>query len=165
MTVKLWNKGFLYYIVNDNNIRLNENVAQSEDMLFLLDYVPYCGTLQYDSGVRYGYRQRSESAANSQMKASWFSAVLVYEAYEERLGGDRDLAESIHRAFLPVAYEAKWRYRRCQMSDPRLSSRIEAMCARCEECLSGRTLKYRIKMFAYRHFMGAEMRRRKTVAR
>lgn len=61
----LCNKGFLASLITQNGLRLDEGVAQSEDMLFLLDYLSLCDKLVYDSGVKYCYRQRRGSATNS----------------------------------------------------------------------------------------------------
>lgn len=160
----LWNKGFLYSIVRDNQIEFDEKISQSEDMMFLLDYLTYCNALSFDSGIRYGYRQRHDSAANNQLNSRWFDAIKVYEAYEARLGDKPALVEAVRKSYLPIAYEARWRYRHCRLNDRELLSKIDSMRTICEQGLSERSIKYRLKMFVYRHFMGVEMKRRRTVA-
>lgn len=160
-----WNKGFLYYIIRDNNIRFDQSIAQSEDMLFLLDYLGHCSAIAFDDGVKYGYRQRRESAANYQRSIKWFDAIKVYEAYENRLGANAELRDVVRRVFLPIAYEAVWRYRSCGIDDEALCRRIHSMRASCERALPACSLPFRLKMYAYRHFMGAEMFRRRLVTR
>ena len=160
-----WNKGFLYRIVRDRKIRFDETVAQSEDMLFLLDYLDHCGKVVFDDGARYGYRQRWDSAANNQRSTKWFDVVKVYEAYESRLGAEAELRDVVRRAFLPIAYEAIWRYRNCGMDDGTLHERILSMRGFCEQTLPSCPPLFRFKMYIYRHFMGAEMFRRRLVVR
>lgn len=160
-----WNKGFLYYIIRDNNIRFDQSIAQSEDMLFLLDYLGHCSSIAFDDGVKYGYRQRRESAANYQRSIKWFDAIKVYEAYENRLGANAELRDIVRRVFLPIAYEAVWRYRNCGIENEALRERISSMRSSCERALPACPLPFRLKMYAYRHFMGAEMFRRRLVTR
>ena len=159
------NKGFLYCIIRDRNIRFDEDIAQSEDMLFLLDYLGHCSAIAFDDGVKYGYRQRRDSAANYQRSMKWFDAIKVYEAYENRLGANAGLLDIVRRAFLPIAYEAVWRYRNCGVDNEALRERIRSMRASCEKALSTCSLPFRLKMLVYRHFMGAEMFRRRLVTR
>ena len=161
----LCNKGFLYSVVRKHDLVLDEGIAQSEDMLFLLNYLAFCKRLTFDTGIRYGYRQRRCSAANSHSNIKWFDAIAVYEAYKERLEGSKALSDAVRKAFLPVAYEARWRYRHCELDEEKLCTRISDMCVNCERGLSERPLGYRFKMFIYRHCMGLEMSRRKMVAR
>lgn len=161
----LCNKGFLYCIIRNNNLLLDESIAQSEDMLFLLGYLRLCDALSFDSGIKYGYRQRSDSAANSQESTKWFGAIKVYEAYESAFEGDGTILEKVHATFLPIAYEAAWRYSYCGLCDVSLSARIDKMRMACEKSLGSSSLARRAKMFVYRHFMGLEMRRRRMVAR
>lgn len=160
-----WNKGFLYCIVKDKEIRFDENIAQSEDMLFLLDYLEQCRIISHNDGARYGYRQRRESAANNQHGTKWFDAIKVYEAYEDRLGSYAELRDVVRRVFLPIAYEANWRYRNCGIDNNALLERIRSMRASCEMVLPTCSLSFRLKMYIYRHFMGGEMLRRMMVAR
>lgn len=159
------NKAFLYRIVRDRGIRFDETVAQSEDMLFLLDYLDHCGSIVFDDGTRYGYRQRFDSAANNQRSTKWFDVVKVYEAYKSRLGAEAELRDVVRRAFLPIAYEAIWRYRNCGMDDEALHERILSMRSSCEQALPSCPPLFRFKMYIYRHFMGAEMFRRRLVVR
>lgn len=155
----LWNKAFLYRIVRTYGVRLSNDVLQSEDMLFLLDYFDHCDSISFDDGVRYGYRQRRGSAANSHLSTKWFDVLKVFESYEARLGSDSELSEIVHRAFLPIAYEGLWRYRRLGSGDPELLERIQNMRMTCERGIAARPFGYRAKMLVYRHFMGAVMAR------
>lgn len=159
------NKGFRYCIIRDRKIRFEENVAQSEDMLFLLDYLEQCRSITYNDGSRYGYRQRRESAANNQIRTQWFDVIKVYEAYEDRLGADAELRDVVRRSFLPIAYEANWRYRKCGIDNKVLLERIHSMRSSCETALPACSLSFRLKMYIFRHFMGVEMFRRRMVAR
>lgn len=161
----LCNKGFLASIIKNNNLKLDESISQSEDMLFLLDYLSYCKHMIFNTGVRYGYRQRRGSAANNQSSVKWFDAITVYENYVKRLSGRLKVLSSVYRAFLPIAYEAKWRYAHCKLNDIELYNRIELMQSECERGVSARSLLFNLKMFIYKNMMGLEMMRRRLVAR
>lgn len=160
----LWNKGYLYSVIQQYSIRLNEEVSQSEDMLFLLEYLSHCDTLAFDDGVRYGYRQRPSSATHSNHNTEWFTVLTVYEEYLRRLGNTEMLDDLLRRNFLPIAYEGLWRYRKCGLEDAALFSRLASMREHCEVGLTSRPFAYQAKMFVLRNFMGLERRAKEVLA-
>lgn len=150
----LCNKCFLASLIEEADIRLREDIAQSEDMLFLLDYLSKCSRVAYNDGCRYAYRQSANSATNSLTNIRWFSVLEVFDAYRQHFSMDLNVLPKVRRSFLPVAYEAAYRYKYLKLSDAVLESRIESMIVWCEQCLSDCDIKMRIKALVQKHFMG-----------
>ena len=155
------NKAYRASIVRERGIRLREDVAQSEDMLFNLDYLTHCRRLAYDDGCRYQYRQHAVSATNAPGNRRWFDVLTVFEEFRRRLGADEAMGPQLSMNFLPVAHEGLHRYRSLRLNDPALLGGLEDMRAYCERDLPRLPAAFRLKMLVYRHAMGLVMRRRR----
>ena len=148
----LCNKGFLAAHIAQNGLRLDEDVAQSEDMLFLLDYLSLCNKVVYDSGVKYCYRQRRGSATNSAGNPRWFDVIKVFDAYRDRLSGGADSRKAVADNFVLIGYEAVYRAEKCDVGDDVLDT-AHQMARWCEAHASKATAVARVKRFAYKHAM------------
>lgn len=148
----LCNKGFLASLIAENGLRLDEGVAQSEDMLFLLDYLSLCDKVVFDSGVKYCYRQRRGSATNSAGNPRWLDVIKVFEAYRDRLSGRADSRTAVADNFILIGYEAVYRARKCDAGAEVLSA-AQQMARWCEDYASEATVVARAKRLAYKHAM------------
>ena len=155
------NKAYRTSIVREHGVRLREDVAQSEDMLFNLDYLTHCRRLVYDDGLRYQYRQHVASATNALGNRRWFDVLTVFKEFRRRLGADEPMRRQLSMNFLPVAHEGLHRYRSLRLNDPALLGELEDMRAYCERDLPRLPAAFRLKMLVYRHAMGLVMRRRR----
>ena len=72
---KLYNRN----IVSRFNIRFNEQIAYSEDMLFMLDYILHCNTIIFASGSNYNYIMQASDL--SQRYNSFESEYLLFTEY------------------------------------------------------------------------------------
>lgn len=156
----LCNKCFLTAIIEEDNIRLREDIFQSEDMLFLLEYLSKCSRVVFDDGCRYAYRQSVNSATNSLTNIQWFSVLDVFDAYRQRFSTDVDVLPKVQKSFLPMAYEAAYRYKYLKMSDAVLESRIQSMMGWCEQCLLDCDIKMKLKAWIQKYLMGVVLRSR-----
>lgn len=148
----LCNKGFRASLIAQENIRLDENVAQSEDMLFLLDYLSLCDKVVYDSGSKYCYRQHRGSATNNADNPRWLDVLKVFEAYKNRFSQNDGARQAVADNFLLIAYEAVYRASRCGVPrDVRAASRD--MVYWCEDNVGRASLLTRIKRMTYKHAM------------
>lgn len=148
----LWNKGFLASLITQNRLRLDEDVAQSEDMLFLLDYLSLCNKLVYDSGVKYCYRQRRGSATNSAGNPRWLDVIKVFDAYRERLSGSADSRKAVADNFILIGYEAVYRAEKCGAGAEVLSA-ARQMARWCENHAGKAAVVACVKRLAYKHAM------------
>ena len=156
----LANKAFLASLIADKHLRLREDIHQSEDMLFLLDYLSFCERAAYVEDIKYFYRQRKGSLTNTLKNENWFDVLTVFEAYKDRFTENPDGSEAVKRNFLPVAYEGKYRYRATGIENQNIKRRLKSMLDYCESSLYDQPLKIRLKMFFYRHCMSLIMYRR-----
>lgn len=154
------NKGFRYSTIRAKHIRLQETIAQSEDMLFLLEYLPHANTLSFDSATKYFYRMRSGSATVSLANPKWFDVLVVYGKFLSSFEGKPELLHAVKASFLPIAYEGLYRYKVSKINNSVLYSSLLTMRDECEECLPGCSLSYRFKMSLFRHLTVLVMRRR-----
>lgn len=156
----LWNKAYRAEIVRRHGLRMPEGIRQSEDMLFNLAYLGHVRRVILDPGCRYGYRQHASSATNLLGQRHWFDVLPVFEAFR-RAAGTGPERMAVARGYLPVAYEALYRYDRLGAADPELRDRVEDMRSYCERALIGAPIAYRLKMGLNRHAMGLVLRRRR----
>lgn len=148
----LCNKGFLASRIAQNGLHLDEGVAQSEDMLFLLDYLSLCNKAVYDSGVKYCYRQRRGSVTNSAGDPRWFDVIKVFDAYRERLSGNADSRKAVADNFILIGYEAVYRAEKCGAGAEVLSA-ARQMVRWCENHAGKAAAVACAKRLAYKHAM------------
>lgn len=148
----LCNKGFLASLITQNGLRLDEDVAQSEDMLFLLDYLLLCNKTVYDSGIKYCYRRRRGSATNSAGNPRWLDVIKVFDAYRDRLSGNIDTKEAVADNFILIGYEAVFRAEECGAGTETLSA-ARQMARWCENNASKASAVVCAKRLAYKHAM------------
>ena len=160
----LCNKGFLYCIVRDHSLKMREDIAQSEDMLFLLEYLSHCKRLVFVGGIKYCYRKRRGSATVDLKNPRWFDVLEVYRSYSQYFANNEELVFLVKKSFLPISYEGFFRYKVCGLNDPALSNALKEMRDECEECLRRCPFVFRLKMLLFRNFTAAVIMRRLRVA-
>ena len=74
----LANKIYKTSIIKKNNLKLDEKIAISEDLLFNLQYFNYCQKIIYNKSVKYFYRQYHSSSYNNLENSNWFSVLDMY---------------------------------------------------------------------------------------
>ena len=72
---KLYNRD----IINKHNIKFNEQISYSEDMLFMLEYILHCNSIKFIEGANYNYI--TESSNLSQRYNSHESEYLLFIEY------------------------------------------------------------------------------------
>lgn len=156
----LCNKAFRASLVFENDLKLREDIAQSEDMLFLLDYFALCNCVAYVDGMKYGYRQRKGSATNALNNRHWFDTVKVFEGYRSRaVGNSLDCAE-VAKSFLRISYEGIYRARKIGITDIELQNELEAMVDWCKANCGAMGTSQQMKIGVYKYAMGFVMARR-----
>ena len=156
----LCNKGFRASLIERVHLRLDEQILQSEDMLFLLDYLALCDSVVYDEGIKYCYRQRFDSATNDMGNLHWFDLLEVFRAYRGRFSFDANSRSIIADSFIFIAYEGLYRATICRV-DESISSGMTDMTHWCEANASPASLAVLIKRLAYKHAMRLIIARRK----
>lgn len=152
----LWNKGFLASLITQNGLRLDESVAQSEDMLFLLDYLSLCSKMVYDSGIKYCYRQRNGSATNSVSNPNWLDVLKVFDAYRDRFSGSDLSRRAVADNFILIGYEAVYRAKKCGARAEVLEA-ARRMARWCEDHASKARSIILAKRLTYKYAMSVVM--------
>ena len=75
---KLYNRN----LVNKFNIRFNEQISYSEDLLFMLDYILHCNSISFVSGAHYNYILKKSGL--SQRYNSFESEYLLFTEYTKK---------------------------------------------------------------------------------
>lgn len=73
------NKLYKRSLFQTNGVRLEENIAICEDLLFNAAYLVNCKKVTYNSGSKYFYRQIENSASNRLDNPKWFDAMKAYQ--------------------------------------------------------------------------------------
>lgn len=73
------NKLYKKSLLQTKSIRLEQNIAVCEDLLFNVLYLVHCKKAVYNSGQKYFYRQIENSASNRLDNPKWFDAMKAYQ--------------------------------------------------------------------------------------
>lgn len=77
-----WNKVFKKSIIEDNNLKFDENIKYIEDLPFVISYLKYCKTMFISSSTPYNYMQRKGSLINSEFNEGKLSSLVGYKHIE-----------------------------------------------------------------------------------
>ena len=109
----LWNKMYKREIILKHNIKLNEDVHISEDLLFNFDYFTKCKTVAYNDSKLYFYRIYSQSSYNNLKSLKWFS---VLDTYNILLNSYSTLSKKIRNNIIYMywfnVYESRYRVKK-----------------------------------------------------
>lgn len=72
------NKLYRKSLLQINRVRLEQNIAVCEDLLFNVTYLVSCKKVAYNDGAKYFYRQVKNSASNRLDNPKWFDALNAY---------------------------------------------------------------------------------------
>ncbi len=84
----VWGKLFNRKIIEESNIRFDENLTIGEDLIFLLDFAISQGrnhTIRCISKKGYFYTENAAGAMNSSFKPSYMDEIAAWRGAEERL--------------------------------------------------------------------------------
>lgn len=68
-------------IIRNNNIRFKKEISYSEDLLFMLEYILYCNTVNYISGANYNYI--TDYSTLSQRYNAFEKEYRLFSTFEE----------------------------------------------------------------------------------
>lgn len=154
----LCNKLFKLSIIKENKIRLQQDLAVCEDLLFNVEYLLNCKKAVYNDGKKYFYRQVKNSASNRLDNPKWFDAIKAYRRILEDIKEYPDIqliAENQYVMFLGAA-----RYRIRFVEDPGgvLKRTIEREWRKMHICWNNFGIKQRLKLYTISLVPGLVMR-------
>ena len=102
---KLYKSG----ILKTNKLKLDENIAVCEDLLFNVQYLRHCREIVYNTGVKYLYRQHESSAIHNIYNLKWFDCLKAYELIIQEYEEKKELLLIVVYNYLKMLCEAKYR--------------------------------------------------------
>lgn len=105
----LCNKLYKSNIIKNNNLKLNENIAMCEDLLFNVTYLKLCDKVVYDNNKLYCY-YISKTNASRKLSENWFDIITVYNKIINEINRyDKLTKKYFYINYLLVCYEFKIR--------------------------------------------------------
>lgn len=98
-------------IIQKYEVVFDETIVVSEDLLFNLNYVFYCGSLVFTKSKLYGYRQRADSAIHSNTSKNWLSKLKVYNILSKKYVNNSVYPHILYH-YLKNLYEANYLLRK-----------------------------------------------------
>lgn len=120
----LCNKMYKKSIIIENDILLNSEIGVCEDLLFNAEYLEYCNKVVYDSGVKYFYRQISDSAINRLDNLKWFDFLKVYPQILEIIDTYREIKNQVEGIYTLFLCEAMYRVKFLKIPNKDLENKI-----------------------------------------
>ena len=118
------NKMYKLSIIQKHNIKLNEDIAISEDLLFNIDYMQYVSKSVYYSGIKYLYRQHGASAFNRLDNLKWFSVLDTMNILLAKFENNKYISQRISSTYMMLTFEGKYRLHYCNNISQNIINKI-----------------------------------------
>lgn len=145
----VWNKLYKKSLLQTKSIRLEQDIAVCEDLLFNVRYLLNCKKAVYNSGKKYFYRQIENSASNRLDNPKWFDAMKAYQQII-RLVKDYPvvyrLAAFQYAMFLCAA---KYRIRFIEDSNGEIKRKVDEEWKRLRPEWESFNAKQRLKLYVF----------------
>lgn len=96
-------------ILKKGCLKLNEDIAVCEDLLFNVQYLRHCREVVYNTGVKYLYRQHEQSAIHNIYNLRWFDCLKAYQIIIQEYEEKKELLLMVVYNYLKMLCEAKYR--------------------------------------------------------
>lgn len=143
------NKLYKKCLLQTNQVRLRQDIAVCEDLLFNVTYLLRCTRVTYNDGARYFYRQVKNSASNRLDNPKWFDALRAYQQILTLLKPCPDVYPAAVFEYAMILCAAKYRLKFIDDHDGRLKSQIDAAWAQVRPCWNWFRAKWRLKLYIF----------------
>lgn len=155
-----WAKLYKKEIIQKYNLKFNENIHVSEDLLFNIQYSAHCSTLAFNKSQLYGYRQRSNSAAHNTVSLKWFSCLKVYKYLFDNYSNNSVFPYIVFN-YLKFLYEAKYLIQHKGIKAEDIETDVFSETKKAETSINILPLAQRVKLFICKYFFFTVYMRRK----
>lgn len=145
----VWNKLYRKSLLQTKSIRLEQNIAVCEDLLFNVFYLLNCKKAVYNSSQKYFYRQIKSSASNRLDNPKWFDAM---KAYQQIILAVKDYPDAYRMATFQYAMflcAAKYRIRFIEDRNGELKQKIDKEWKRLNPEWKEFSTKQRMKLYVF----------------
>lgn len=137
-------------ILKTNKLKLDENIAVCEDLLFNVQYLRHCREVVYNTGVKYLYRQHESSAIHNIYNLKWFDCLKAYELIIKNYQGEQELLIIVIYNYLRNLYEAQ--YRAKFLKNQELINMVKQEIKRNLKYIQYFSIKQKAKIFILKFF-------------
>lgn len=137
-------------ILKRNNVRLNEDIAVCEDLLFNVEYLKYCHTVIYNTGAKYFYRQHNLSAFHNVHNPKWFDCIKAYQIILREYQDEQEIFLVVIFNYLKILFEAKYRAKFLKKKE--LIKKIKNEIKDNKKYRKKFSLKQKLKLLILEHF-------------
>ena len=152
------NKLYRRSLLQTNRVRLEQNIAICEDLLFNVIYLRHCPKVTYNGGLKYFYRQVENSASNRLDNPRWFDILKAYQRILPLVEPYSDIYPSAAFQYAMTLCAAKYRLKFIDNYDENLKHQIDIECSKIRPCWSKFSAKQRLKLFVFSVVPGAVVR-------
>ena len=131
------------------SIRLEQNIAVCEDLLFNVFYLLNCQKAVYNSGQKYFYRQIENSASNRLDNPKWFDAMKAYQQIIRLVKEYPDVYRMATFQYAMFLCAAKYRIRFIEDSNGEFRQKIDEEWKHLRPEWKEFSAKQRIKLYVF----------------
>ena len=143
------NKLYKKSLLQTKSIRLEQDIAVCEDMLFNVRYLLNCKKAVYNSGKKYFYRQIEDSASNRLDNPKWFDAMKAYQQIIQLVKDCPDVYQRATFQYAMFLCAAKYRIHFIEDSNGELRQKVDEEWKRLRPEWKKFSAKQRMKLYVF----------------
>lgn len=143
------NKLYKKSILQASPVRLQQNIAVCEDLLFNVMYLLPCTRATYNNGTKYFYRQVKNSSSNRLDNTKWFDVLKAYQQILTLLKPYPDIYPTATFEYAMTLCAAKYRLKFIDDHDGCLKRQIDVAWAQVRPCWNQFSAKQLLKLYIF----------------
>lgn len=143
------NKLYKKCLLQTKSIRLEQDIAVCEDLLFNVRYLQNCKKAVYNSGQKYFYRQIESSASNRLDNPKWFDAMKAYQQINKLVNDYSNVYRMASYQYAMLLCAAKYRVRFIEDRDGRLKKKVDTEWKKLRTQWKDFSPKQRLKLYVF----------------
>ena len=145
----VWNKLYKKSLLQTKSIRLEQDIAVCEDLLFNVRYLLNCKKAVYNSGKKYFYRQIENSASNRLDNPKWFDAMKAYQQIIELVNDYPNIYRMVAFHYAMFLCAARYRVHFVEDGEGRLRQKIDTEWKKLRPQWKEFSIKQRAKLCVF----------------
>lgn len=145
----VWNKLYKKSLLQTKSIRLEQNIAVCEDLLFNVLYLVHCKKAVYNSGQKYFYRQIENSASNRLDNPKWFDAMKAYQQIIQIVKDRPNVYRKVAFQYVMFLCAARYRIRFIEDGNDELRRKVDEEWKQLRPEWKAFSAKQRLKLYVF----------------
>lgn len=143
------NKLYKKSLLQTKSIRLEQDIAVCEDLLFNVRYLLNCKKAVYNGGKKYFYRQIENSASNRLDNPKWFDAMKAYQQIIELVNDYPNIYRMVAFHYAMFLCAARYRVHFVEDGEGRLRQKIDTEWKKLRPQWKEFSIKQRAKLCVF----------------